>query len=230
MLTNGPGALPERTCRILNVRSADLTARARIRDAAITRFAEAGVAVTSVREIAADAGVSAGLVMHHFGSKEALREECDTWVVDRIIAGKRDQVEHGITVDPLATIRSFEDGPPVMRYLARTLVDGSPQVARLVDRLVADGEELSRQAVAMGAMHPTEDEHARAAVITLWSLGALVLHEQVRRLFGEDLLGDLTHATRYLSTTVELLGRPPLTDELYQQLREALITQKERTA
>jgi AcrR family transcriptional regulator len=63
---------------LLNVRSAsgaesDLTARARIRDAAIRRFGSDGFGA-SVRAIAADAAVSPGLVMHHFGSKEGLVE------------------------------------------------------------------------------------------------------------------------------------------------------------
>src|SRR3712207_8086528 len=52
----------------------DLTGRARIRDAAIRRFAVDGFG-TSVRAIAADAGVSPGLVIHHFGSKEQRSEE-----------------------------------------------------------------------------------------------------------------------------------------------------------
>ncbi|HJE59178.1 MAG TPA: TetR/AcrR family transcriptional regulator, partial [Nocardiopsis listeri] len=50
----------------------DLTARARIRDAALTRFGQEGFGV-SVRAIAEEAGVSPGLVIHHFGSKEKLR-------------------------------------------------------------------------------------------------------------------------------------------------------------
>lgn len=212
------------------MRSADFTARARIRDAAITCFAESGVDGTTVREIASVAGVSPGLVMHHFGSKVALREECDTYVVDLIISGKREAIEHSWSLDSLAYVRSLESGPPVLRYLARTLVDGSPQVAVLVDRMVADGEAISRQAVAAGLMNPSDDERARAAVLTIWSLGALVLHEQISRLLGEDLLGDVTQATRYMSAATEVLGRPPLTDELYRQVRDALIVEKERTA
>ncbi|MTL11753.1 TetR family transcriptional regulator, partial [Nocardia seriolae] len=46
----------------------DLTTRARIRDAAITVFGEQGFGV-GVRAIAAAAGVSPGLVNHHFGDR-----------------------------------------------------------------------------------------------------------------------------------------------------------------
>jgi AcrR family transcriptional regulator len=55
----------------------DLTARARIRHAAIRLFADRGIDGTTVRDIAREAGVSPGLLRHHFGSKEALRQVCD---------------------------------------------------------------------------------------------------------------------------------------------------------
>ena len=54
----------------------DLTARARIRDAALLHFGEQGFDRATIREIARTAGVSSGLVRHHFGSKQALREAC----------------------------------------------------------------------------------------------------------------------------------------------------------
>ena len=55
----------------------DLTARARIRDAAIQLFAEHGIAATTIRGIAKAARVSEGLVRHHFGSQDDLRDVCE---------------------------------------------------------------------------------------------------------------------------------------------------------
>jgi AcrR family transcriptional regulator len=66
--------------------ASDLTARARIRGAALARFGTDGIAGTSVRAVAADAGVSP-LVVHHFGSKEGLRQACDDYVLDSIRNG-----------------------------------------------------------------------------------------------------------------------------------------------
>ncbi len=60
--------------------SEDLTTRARIRDAAVLRFGREGFGA-SVRTVAADAGVSPGLVIHHFGSKDGLRAACDEYVL-----------------------------------------------------------------------------------------------------------------------------------------------------
>ena len=60
----------------------DLTARARIRDAAIRHFADDGYERTTIRGIAATAGVSPGLLRHHFGSKEELRRACDEHIAE----------------------------------------------------------------------------------------------------------------------------------------------------
>ena len=212
---------------MLNVRSTtprddDRTAAARIRDAAIGCFAEAGVEVTSIRTIAAAAGVSPGLVIHHFGSKAALREACDEYVVRTLMARKDAAVASGGPLDPLGMLRELNDGPPVTRYLARTLGDGSPPVARLVDAMVTDGIAVTRHGVEAGMVNPTADEQARVAVLTIWSLGALVLHEHLTRILGEDITAELTADSRYLPAVVEILGRPVFAESTYAQLAAAL--------
>src|SRR5262245_22125732 len=60
----------------------DRTTRAVIRDEALRLFATSGPEVVTVRQIAAAASVSPGLVVHHFGSKEGLRQEVDRYVLD----------------------------------------------------------------------------------------------------------------------------------------------------
>ena len=59
----------------------DRTAIARIRDAAIDQFGQKGFAV-GLRTIADAAGVSAALVIHHFGSKDGLRKVCDDYITE----------------------------------------------------------------------------------------------------------------------------------------------------
>lgn len=199
----------------------DRTAAARIRDAAIACFAEAGVAATSVRVIATAAGVSPGLVMHHFGSKDDLRVACDRHVAALVREAKEKAVAEGAGIDPTAHIRAHEDGPPLLRYLARTLVDGSPHVADLVDDMVRDAVAYTEQAVDSGLMVPSDDPHGRAAVLTLWSLGALVLHEHVERVLGADLLGGARGMATYGVPAAEILGRGVLAPGVYEQVRDS---------
>ena len=63
-----------------SVPESDLTAAARIRNAALARFAEAGLQATSIRDIAEAAGTSPGLVQHHFGTKAKLRDAVNEYV------------------------------------------------------------------------------------------------------------------------------------------------------
>lgn len=206
----------------------DLTARARIRDAAITCFADAGVAGTSIRTVAAAAGVSPALVIHHFGSKDALRVACDQHVAALVREQKSAAMAQGPGLDPFASLRTYRDGPPMLRYLARTLSDGSPHVAALVDEMVEDAVGYMQQGVEAGLLEPSDDPYGRAAVLTLWSLGALVLHEHANRLLGADLLGDPFEAFPYFLPGLEIMGAGLMTSETYERMREQFRQMKEQ--
>ena len=71
----------------------DFTTVARIRDAAIEQFGQNGFSA-SVRSIATAAGVSAALVIHHFGSKEKLREACDAYVIETVRVAKTESMQN----------------------------------------------------------------------------------------------------------------------------------------
>jgi AcrR family transcriptional regulator len=201
----------------------DRTTRARIRDAAITLFAEDGVAATSVRAIAAAAGVSPALVIHHFGSKDALRVACDQYLAAAINDQKTRALRAGANLDPLAALRQITEGPPVTRYLARTLIDGSPHVAELIDQIVADGARYMAEGVEAGVLQPTAYPYERAAVLTIWSLGALVLHEHLQRLIGVDPLDypsdDPTAIAAYVGPVSEMMTRGVMTEEMAERMQ-----------
>ena len=217
---------------MLNVRSDppaaptdDSSTRARIRDAALTAFAEAGFAATSVRAVAARAGVSPALVMHHFGTKEGLRAACDAFVAEFLRARKIEAMAAGPGLDPLALLRDDDDRLPLLAYLARALGEGSAAVAGLVDELIADAEAVLAAGVASGSVRPLDRPRGVAAVLTLWSLGALVLHEHVRRALGTDLTAPVSDALRsagYALPAMEILSRGLVAPALYERLQAGL--------
>jgi AcrR family transcriptional regulator len=206
--------------------SDDRTTVARIRDAAITEFAANGVAGTSIRTIAAAAGVSPGLVIHHFGSKDELRVECDKHVATVIRELKSGAMAAGASFDPLAAMRAQHSGPPVAKYIARTLVDGSPHVAEIVDEMVADAEKYMEIGVGSGMIEPTRYPKERAAILTMWSLGALVLHEHLERQIGVDITADFRDdpkaATAYMAPALEIAGGF-ITDTTVQLMSDAFV-------
>ena len=166
----------------------DLTARARIRNAALAHFAERGVKATTIRGVAHDAGVSASLVQHHFGTKDGLRDACDAYVLEQL----RRNVKVGITDrgvgDAEFVSSAYQTAPLVMRYLVRALTDGSPAGAALFDEMVALTEEyLANRAQDQppGRAVGTRDH---AAVFTAMKLGVTVLHQHLSRALDVDAL------------------------------------------
>lgn len=151
----------------------DVTARARIRDAAIARWGSEGFRV-GLRAVATDAGVSAGLVIHHFGSKDGLRAACDEYVFDIVRSAKTDALDG--SADPLAQLAAMDEYAPLLAYVVRTLQSGGPAAREFVNRMIEDATAYLRAGVAAGTLRPSQDEHARARFMTLSSLGALLLH------------------------------------------------------
>ena len=212
---------------MLNMRSKDdRSTIAKIRDAAITEFAANGVAGTSIRTIAATAGVSPGLVIHHFGSKDELRVACDEYVATIIREVKGGAMASGGAFDVTTAFRTVGE-IPAAKYLARTLVDGSPHVAELVDEIVADAMKYVATGVETGMIKPSDYEWERAAILSIWSLGALVLHEHLERLIGVDITADLSRdpksAAAYMAPALEIFGEGVFTETTVQLMSEAFI-------
>lgn len=158
----------------MNVRSEDLTARARIRDAAIARFGRDGFRAP-VRAIAEDAGVSAALVIHHFGSKDALRAECDEHILTVVREQKSKAVTTGSPADTIGLLASVQEYAALFAYLVRSLLEGGTLAAHLVDGLVADAEAYLDAGVAAGTVRPSADPQGRARQVAATQVGLLIM-------------------------------------------------------
>lgn len=152
----------------------DLTARARIRDAAVERFGRDGFGV-SLRTIAQDAGVSAPLVLHHFGSKDRLRAACDAHVLATIAAHKQDVVGPSGADHLLVELAQVESHAPLVGYVLRSVQHGGALGRAFVEACVADAEEYLRAGVAAGTIRPSRDEGARARLLTQQALGGMLV-------------------------------------------------------
>ena len=153
----------------------DLTARARIRDSAIVYIGRHGWRAATLRAIATDAGVSPALVIHHFGSKDGLREACDAHVTGLIDDLTRHAAENLSPGDTLDLINAAPHLAPLTPYVVRTISDGGDFAQRLWDRLVDDTERYLGAAVAGGVARPTDDEWARAELVVIFKLGTYLL-------------------------------------------------------
>lgn len=200
--------------------SADAPAEERIVAAALDLFGHHGFRGTSVRAVADQAGVSPALVIHHFGSKEGLRSACEDWVLDTIRATKDESIAAGPDLLPGQLGALMARSRPAVRYLARTLTEGSPRIDEFVDGLVEDSIGYTARAQEAGLVRPSADHRTRTIVLTLWMLSPLVLHRHLHRLLGVDLLaGDPDDALPYVQTAIEILVDGVLTEAAYPTLR-----------
>lgn len=177
---------------------ADLTARAGIRNGALRLFAERGHDAVTVREIAAAAGVSPGLVVHHFGSKDGLRAAVDAHAADSFDAIFTElDAEHlpemliqGGATPTIAEAfaRTFPPDSPLPAYLRRLLLTEDPAGSALFSRWFAASRGLLDAMVELGAARPTEDRAVRAAFLLTSDLALILLRNQIAAAIGEDPL------------------------------------------
>jgi AcrR family transcriptional regulator len=176
---------------MLIVRSAtseDLTARAALREAALRLFAERGYAGTSVRDVAAAAGVSPALLFHHYGSKEGLREAVDAWLVAIVADAVTGAAQPTERFQRFAAVGRAH--PAASDYVARVLGQGGNAAAGLFDRMVATTRAELDELERGGVVRPTDDPEARALLLLFLELGPMLLRPQVERHLGDSLFSD----------------------------------------
>lgn len=160
------------------MRSIDLKASARIRDAAIEQFGRHGFGV-GLRAIAEAAGVSAALVIHHFGSKEGLREACDDYIAEEIRQQKSEAIRSTDPATWFAQMAEIESYAPLMAYLVRSMQSGSRLGTTLWRRMIDNAEDYLDEGVRAGTVKPSRDSHARAKYLAMTSGGGFLLYLQL---------------------------------------------------
>jgi AcrR family transcriptional regulator len=194
--------------RTTEVLESDLTAKARIREAALRLIAERGVARTSVRAVAQATGVSPGLVIHHFGSKAGLCRAVDDAVVTRFTAALSEVPIEGAgdeLIDRRAELVAavLRNQPTLCDYIARTLAEGGEASADLFHRMF-DAARKDRALLAAGVMRADADEFWRAMHQVLLVVGPLVLRPLIERELGGSLL-DEDNFARWTRAKADLL-------------------------
>lgn len=158
--------------------SEDMTTTARIRDAAIQQFGEHGFG-TGVRAIATAAGVSAGLVIHHFGSKDGLRKACDDYIAEQIRSAKSETIQSSDPATWLAQMAEIEVYAPMMAYLVRSMQSGSDLATALWHKMLENTEQYLEAGVQAGTVKPSRDPKARAKFLGMSGGGAFLLYLQL---------------------------------------------------
>lgn len=186
----------------------DLTSAARIRNAALERFAQAGIADTSIRDVAKAAGVSPGLVQHHFKTKDKLRQAVNDHVTASVVAAFADLREIEQADDPIAAagdrITAFIAGDPVaMRYLGRALADGDPTARQIFDAFVGVIESGIERVARRRALRPDLDLRWAALHLVVFNLATVLFEGAISANLPAPLF-DAEQLRRWNVATTEL--------------------------
>jgi len=175
----------------------DRTSRAILRDEALRLFAERGADAVTVREVAGAAGVSAALIIRHYGSKDGLRAAVDDHVVatmERLLA----ELAEPSTGSPFdsaaapgiidAVFGRLPAGSALPRYLARMLIDGGPGATSVFRRLHRAARGVLDALVEQGLASPGAEPDVRAAFLLSNDLAVFLLRDRIAEVIGADPL------------------------------------------
>ncbi|WP_416968751.1 TetR/AcrR family transcriptional regulator [Streptomyces sp. 4F14] len=170
-------------------------------DAAVRVVARGGLRKLTYRAVAEEAGVTHGLVVHHFGSRDALIEEAVTHAVrsslERSALGAGAEESAGLTG---ALVDMVESGPELQAFQYELLLEARrrPELLPHLRALYEEYFEASGREVARFLPQPVSRGMSR---LVFAALEGLVLHQLV---FGEREVTE--EALAELRALLERLG------------------------
>lgn len=171
----------------------DLTAKARIRNAALELFGDLGEDGTSMRQVASAAGVTIGLVVHHYGTKDGLREAVEGRIVDLFgdaiaAADATGSARDVVAARDAAVAAMLVSHPEVVAYLRRAVLDATGHRGQLLERLATLSLQQVTELRASGMASTRQRDSSQVIGIMVRQLGQLLLQPLVDRVW-EQLAG-----------------------------------------
>lgn len=156
---------------------------------AMRLFADRGFDAVTVRDITQAAGVSVGLVNHHYGSKDELRKAVDEHVIEQFEEVLfSDDIDPG---DPLGWVEDWIDKHSdeweiSVGYMRRGLIDGSEWGNTLFQRFFSIARTTVDRLDAAGSLRPDVDRLWLPFLIVYLELGTLLLAPHVEAVLGRS--------------------------------------------
>jgi AcrR family transcriptional regulator len=155
-------------------------------------FADEGSERVTIRAIAAAAGVSPALVIHHFGSRAGLRDAVVQRVVARFVdlIAQLDGLDLAASASGLGAVlaQAADDEPAMFSFFRRLLIEGGPSADAAFASLFATTRRTMAGLDALGATRPTDDVEVRAAFLLVNDLAVLLLRDRIAEAIGADPL------------------------------------------
>lgn len=180
-----------------NVKSAEhANGKIRLIKVAMRMFADKGYDGITVRDISAAADVSVGLINHHFGSKEGLREAVDKYFIEQFEevlfeerpapASEEAGLAQSVEFTENWINRHIDDWDLTKSYMRRALLEGSDWGAGLFDRFYNVVRTSIDRMDADGQIRPDVDRLWLPLLVMYLELGTLLLEPYVERVLGKS--------------------------------------------
>ena len=168
------------------MRSAETT-REQLLKIAVEMFAENGFAGTSLRSIAKKAGVSPALLIHHFGTKEALIKEAISETLGAWVAGEKAAMLDDESKQLQNWRALMEKGTTPLNFFRQVLLAGGEYSQRLFSAAVSESENLLEQMKSAGRLRDVKDPKTTALMLTLSGLGSVLVMDHIERILGGSI-------------------------------------------
>lgn len=163
---------------------------------AMRMFADKGYDGITVRDISAAAEVSVGLINHHFGSKEGLREAVDKYFIEQfeevlfeerpVPRSEAEGLAQSVEFTENWINRHIDDWDLTKAYMRRALLEGSDWGAGLFERFYNVVRTSVDRMDADGKIRPDVDRLWLPLLVMYLELGTLLLEPYVERVLGKS--------------------------------------------
>lgn len=169
-----------------------LDTRAQLVEVATEAFARDGISATSLRSIAKEAGVSPALVVHHFGSREKLIEECIIKALGLWVSEQQEFVDVSLSTALTKWQGAVDKHGVKLQFFRQVLLAGGAPANALFSRMVKETEMVIESQAAKGRMRKVENQKDFALILTLQELAPLMLQSEVADYLGSSHLNPET--------------------------------------
>lgn len=188
----------------------------RIRDAAVRTLAEKGVAATSLRAVAEEAGVSIGLVQHYFHNKAGLVAAVDDHVLqvfgEIIEAAPKPDAAGGYPLGMGGRFaRLLYEHPDLANYIAHALIEGDKIGSVIFDGLLKISAAQGGKFAEAGLIRPDLDPVWGALNPLILRVGAMILRPHIERHLPESFV-TRTQLQRWDAATSSLIREGQVLD------------------
>jgi TetR/AcrR family transcriptional regulator, regulator of cefoperazone and chloramphenicol sensitivity len=181
-------------------------------------FAREGFTGTSLRMIAVEAGVSAALLVHHFGSKQRLIEETIETTLGEWMREKDHLAELPLSEALSKWPQTAEDGIQKLAFFKQVMLSGGRPAQVLMERMHFEARERLTAMTKAGVMRDVSDIDTAALLLAVYGMAPLILSDSIKKILGGDI-ADPEISEKLARSSLELFAliregqSPPQTKE-----------------